>query len=146
DDGFLRGFWYPALRSSEIRGRDLRPAMLLSMPLTLGRTEAGKPFAVRDACPHRGYPFSDGNFDGNLLECCYHGWKFEPVSGQCREIPSLMPDSKLDVSKIYASAFPCRELDGYFWVYVPERGASADPREEAPRLPTCSDRYTITLL
>jgi phenylpropionate dioxygenase-like ring-hydroxylating dioxygenase large terminal subunit len=146
DDGLLRGFWYPALRADRVRGRKLATAMLLGVPLALGRNAEGHPFAVRDSCPHRGMPLSRGWFDGCHLECCYHGWKFEPVSGQCREIPSLTADDKLDVSKIHASAFPCGEHDGYFWVYVPERGAGIDPREEAPHLATFSDRYTITHL
>jgi phenylpropionate dioxygenase-like ring-hydroxylating dioxygenase large terminal subunit len=146
DDGLLRGFWYPALRAEGVRGRTLRTAMLLGIPLVLGRDAEGRPFAVRDSCPHRGMPLSRGWFDGRHLDCSYHGWKFEPVSGQCREIPSLISGDKLDVSKIYATAFPCREQDGYFWVYMPERGASSQPREEAPRLPTFSDRYTSTHL
>ncbi|HYA96373.1 MAG TPA: Rieske 2Fe-2S domain-containing protein [Terriglobales bacterium] len=146
DDGLLRGFWYPALRGERVRGRALETSLLLGIPLVLGRDAEARPFAVRDSCPHRGMPLSKGWFDGCHLECSYHGWKFEAVSGQCREIPSLTSEDKLDVSKIYASAFPCREHDGYFWVYIPERGASAEPREEAPRLPTFSDRYTATHL
>ena len=146
DDGLLRGFWYPALRADRVHGRRLKTAMLLGVPLVLGRDAAGRAFAVRDSCPHRGMPLSRGWFDGRHLECSYHGWKFEPVSGHCREIPSLVPDDKLDVSKIYATAFPCRQQDGYFWAYMPERGASTEPREPVPRLPTFSDRYTSTHL
>ncbi len=146
DDGILRGFWYPALRAERVCGRTLKTAMLLGIPLVLGRDAESRPFAVRDSCPHRGMPLSRGWFDGRHLECSYHGWKFEPVSGQCREIPSLVANDKLDVSKIYATAFPCREQDGYFWVYLPERGASSQPREEAPRLPIFSDRYASTHL
>jgi phenylpropionate dioxygenase-like ring-hydroxylating dioxygenase large terminal subunit len=147
DDGFLRGFWYPALRSSQIRGNDLREAMLLDVPLVTGRTAAGQPFAMRDACPHRGMPFSDGSLDGALLECCYHGWKFEPVSGQCREIPSLMPDSKVKPEKIHAKAFTAEEHDGYLWVYIPDPDATpAETAPPAPRLPVFSPRYKLTHL
>jgi len=146
DDGFMRGFWYPALRSAEVRGRDLREAMLLGIPLVVGRTAAGQAFAMRDACPHRGIPFSDGNFDGDLLECCYHGWKFEPVSGQCREIPSLMPDSKVKPEKVYAKAFPAEEHDGYLWVYIPDPEAREETVPPAPRLPIFSEQYKITHL
>ena len=146
DDGLLRGFWYPALRAEHVHGRTLETAMLLGVPLVLGRDANGRPFAVRDSCPHRGMPLSRGWFDGHHLECSYHGWKFEPVGGQCRDIPSLMPGDQLDVNKIYATAFPCREHDGYFWVYVPERGAGGEPCEEAPHLPTFSERYTLTHL
>jgi phenylpropionate dioxygenase-like ring-hydroxylating dioxygenase large terminal subunit len=142
----LRGFWYPALPSDAVRGRKLSTAMLLGIPLVLGRDAERRPFAVRNSCPHRGMPLSYGWFDGQQLECCYHGWKFEPISGQCVEIPSLTPDATLDPRRIYATAFPCREQDGYFWVYVPERGSGEEPVEEPPRLPVFSDKYTFTYL
>ncbi len=36
DAGFLWDFWYPAVRSAEIRGHKLVTAMLLEVPLVLG--------------------------------------------------------------------------------------------------------------
>src|SRR5713101_2179257 len=54
DAGFLWDFWYPAARSTAIRGQKLVKAMLLEVPLVLGRTSEGKVFAMRDSCPHRG--------------------------------------------------------------------------------------------
>ena len=74
DAGFLWDFWYPAMRSDEIYGKNLAKAMLLEVPLVLGRTGDGKAFAMRDACPHRGIPLSYGHFDGKNLQCSYHGW------------------------------------------------------------------------
>ncbi|MGA7638504.1 MAG: Rieske 2Fe-2S domain-containing protein, partial [Candidatus Acidiferrales bacterium] len=47
----LWGFWYPALRSEQVRHHRLVRAMLLDAPLVLGRDAAGKPFALRDVCP-----------------------------------------------------------------------------------------------
>lgn len=123
DSVMLFDFWYPALRSRGIAGRRLSKAMLLGIPLVLGRTSSGRLFAMRDSCPHRGIPLSCGFFDGRQLECCYHGWKFDAVSGQCTEIPSLTADSKVKVERIFAGSFPCEEKDGYAWVYVPTPGA-----------------------
>ncbi|MFZ0313601.1 MAG: Rieske 2Fe-2S domain-containing protein [Candidatus Korobacteraceae bacterium] len=114
--------WYPAMRASEISGRQMAKAMLLGIPLVLGRTAGGSYFAMRDSCPHRGIPLSYGWFDGQQVTCKYHGWAFEPLSGQCREIPSLTPHDSLDPCKIYATAFPCEERDGHLWVYVPQSG------------------------
>jgi nitrite reductase/ring-hydroxylating ferredoxin subunit len=91
----LWGFWYPALPSEQVRGRRLRRAMLLEVPLVIGRDTAGKPFALRDVCPHRAFPLSFGQFDGASVECAYHGWQFDAHTGQCRHIPSLTADSKL---------------------------------------------------
>src|SRR5206468_3310014 len=47
-------------------------AMLLEVPLVLGRTSEGKVFAMRDSCPHRGIPLSYGRLDGKVVACCYH--------------------------------------------------------------------------
>jgi phenylpropionate dioxygenase-like ring-hydroxylating dioxygenase large terminal subunit len=173
DAGFLWDFWYPAARSAEIRGRGLLKAMLLEVPLVLGRTDDGRAFAMRDACPHRGIPLSYGRFDGRNVECSYHGWKFDGCSGQCVEIPSLTSQDKLKVERIFAGHYPCEEHDGYLWVYMGEssrniaeaaRGAlraaeNRPPRKAAattdknavglpalPKLATCSERYKSTHL
>lgn len=139
--------WYPALRSSKIAGKHMATAMLLGIPLVLGRTSAGRYFAMRDTCPHRGIPLSYGWFDGQQVTCKYHGWSFEAVSGQCREIPSLTSGDSLDPSRIYATAFPCEERDGHVWVYVPQPGRGKlrmdDPAKlpPVPEVPKFSDRY-----
>jgi len=145
--GFLWDFWYPAARSSEIRGRNLAKAMLLEVPLVLGRTDDGKSFAMRDACPHRGIPLSYGRFDGKSVECSYHGWKFDGCSGQCVEIPSLTSQDKLKVERIFAGHYPCVENDGYVWVYMFAPGALASNSvPAAPKLATFSERYKNTHL
>ncbi len=111
DAGFLWDFWYPAARSMEIRGQKLVTAMLLEVPLVLGRTSEGKAFAMRDSCPHRGIPLSYGRLDGKVVECCYHGWRFDACSGQCVEVPSLSSQDKLKVERIFAGHYPCEERE-----------------------------------
>ena len=144
------GDWYPALRSRELRVGKMRTAMLLGIPLVLGRRKDGRFFAMRDLCPHRGIPLSAGWFDGDHVQCKYHGWKFDPCSGQCAEIPSLTSHDSLEPSKIYAGAYPCEERDGYAWVYVPDAGAGrssylsaegASALPPVPDLPKFSDKY-----
>jgi phenylpropionate dioxygenase-like ring-hydroxylating dioxygenase large terminal subunit len=147
DAGFLWDFWYPAARSLQIRGRGLVKAMLLEVPLVLGRTDAGAAFALQDACPHRGIPLSYGRFDGKSLECSYHGWKFDGCSGQCVEIPSLTSQDKLKVERIFAGHYPCQEHDGYVWVYMSRAlPRSTDTVSGAPQLATFSERYKSTHL
>src|SRR5271168_3010923 len=134
------GFWYPALRSSQVHGRRLFRAMLLDVPLVLGRDAQHKPFALRDVCPHRAFPLSFGQFDGTSVECAYHGWQFDAHTGQCRSIPSLTPDSKLKCERIYAGAFPCEERDGQIWVFManPEGRAAETTPPPPPELPKFS--------
>ena len=153
DQGMLWDFWYPALRSTEVRGSTLAKAMLLEVPLVVGRDAQGRAFAMRDSCPHRGIPLSCGHFDGKNLECSYHGWKFDACTGQCVEIPSLTEADKLRVDRIYAGHFPCAERDGYIWVYMTDpQGRSAriaaaeSDAPPVPELPLFSKRFRITHL
>lgn len=127
--------WYPAMRSDRLPRGQTATAMLLGIPLLLGRTMDDKLFAMRDSCPHRGIPLSYGSFDASGVTCKYHGWKFDPVSGQCREIPSLTPEDTLDCTRVYATAFPCEERDGYAWVYVPGPGSGRLRPEDLDTLP-----------
>src|SRR5205807_8338554 len=147
DAGFLWDFWYPALRSEEIRRTKLATAMLLEVPLVLGRTSDGRAFAMRDACPHRGIPLSYGRFDGKVLECSYHGWRFDACSARCVEIPSLTSQDKLKVERIFAGHYPCEERDGYVWVYMNAAGTRLpETMPAAPSLPVFSKKYKITHL
>jgi phenylpropionate dioxygenase-like ring-hydroxylating dioxygenase large terminal subunit len=147
DLGFLWDFWYPAVRSNQIAGKRLATAMLLEVPLVLGRTNQGVAFAMRDSCPHRGIPLSYGHFDGQNVECSYHGWKFDACSGRCLEIPSLTSQDKLKVDRIFAGHYPCEEHDGYIWVYMSAPGIRAQETvPAAPKLATFSSKYKITHL
>ena len=139
DTSLIYNDWYPAMRSGALRGRKMATAMLLGIPLVLGRKEDGSIFAMRDSCPHRGIPLSCGWFDGSAVTCKYHGWVFEPESGQCMEIPSLTSQDTYP-RRIYATAFPCQERDGYAWVYVPKPGSGRvrmEAREPCHRYRNC---------
>ncbi len=149
----LYDFWYRALPSDQIKKNELRKTTLLEIPLIVGRDHAGKAFALRDACPHRGMPLSCGWFDGQQLECNYHGWKFDAHSGQCQLIPSLTSDQKLRVDRIYAGSYASEERDGFIWVYVPEpppSGAGSAKAEtpgiSVPEIEKFSDSYSTAYL
>ncbi|HEX3370942.1 MAG TPA: Rieske 2Fe-2S domain-containing protein [Candidatus Acidoferrales bacterium] len=132
DSLMLTGFWYRALPSDRVHRNQLHQAMLLEIPLVLGRDRAGRPFALRDACPHRGMPLHCGNFDGENVECSYHGWQFDAHNGQCQLIPSLTADQNLKVDRIYAGSYSCEEQDGFVWVYIPGSGPCSDGRLARP--------------
>jgi len=153
DSLMLYGFWYRALPGGEVSPKGLQKAMLLETPLVVGRDRQGKPFALRDACPHRGMPLSCGRFDGQQLECSYHGWTFAAHTGQCQLIPSLTSDQELKVDRIYAGSYPCAENDGYVWVFIPEPPPSGagftratEPSSAVPRVPTFGEKYKIAHL
>ncbi|HEX9198694.1 MAG TPA: Rieske 2Fe-2S domain-containing protein [Acidobacteriaceae bacterium] len=139
----IYGDWYPAMRADELRAGKTTTALLLGHPLLLGRKSDGRIFAMRDLCPHRGIPLSAGWFDGETVTCKYHGWEFEPCSGQCKLIPSLTDADSLDATKIFAAAYACEERDGHAWVYMPEPGAGrmGETLPPIPEVPVFSGNY-----
>jgi phenylpropionate dioxygenase-like ring-hydroxylating dioxygenase large terminal subunit len=153
DSLMLRGFWYRALPGDHVHRNQMVIAMLLETPLVIGRDLQGRPFALLDACPHRGMPLYCGHFDGGQVECSYHGWKFDAHSGQCTLIPSLTADQKLKIDRIYAGSFACEEHDGFIWAYIPEPGPPGagttrrtEVSEAAPRISTFSEKYKLAYL
>jgi phenylpropionate dioxygenase-like ring-hydroxylating dioxygenase large terminal subunit len=153
DSLMLTGFWYRALPADSVHRNQLQQATLLETPLVVGRDLQGKVFALRDACPHRGMPLHCGKFDGENVECSYHGWTFDAHNGQCQLIPSLTADQRLKVDRIYAGSYPCEEQDGFVWVYIPDPGpqsAGFSMREEAPDpaplIEKFSDQYKLAYL
>ncbi|MGD0732913.1 MAG: Rieske 2Fe-2S domain-containing protein [Terracidiphilus sp.] len=147
---FVYDDWYPALRSEKLRSGKLATAMLLDIPLVLGRNADGRVFALRDSCPHRGIPLSVGQFDGRHVTCKYHGWQFEPCSGQCAVIPSLTSRDRLDATRIFATAFPCEDRDGHAWVFIPSPGtgrkSESAERRPVPELAKFGPRYRTAAL
>lgn len=51
--------------------------------LAMGRVASGDPFAIDDACPHEGYPLSQGEVIDCALTCIWHNFKFDVRSGRC---------------------------------------------------------------
>jgi nitrite reductase/ring-hydroxylating ferredoxin subunit len=44
---------------------------------------AGEVHAFDNACPHEGNPLVEGEVLGDVLECAYHGWRFDLGTGAC---------------------------------------------------------------
>lgn len=51
-------------------------------PIALFRTAGDKVFALRDRCPHKGGPLSQGIVSGEAVACPLHGWNIGLDSGQ----------------------------------------------------------------
>jgi phenylpropionate dioxygenase-like ring-hydroxylating dioxygenase large terminal subunit len=136
---FVRDIWYYALPASQLVAGQTFAKTLLGEPIVFGRTQAGKAFALRDICPHRAVPLSCGRFDGEQIECCYHGWRFDPA-GQCTLIPALPLDDKIDLERYQVRNYPVRELQGNIWIYMASAERAAQPpTSEPPSVPGFED-------
>src|SRR5438105_12177220 len=83
----LREAWYYAAPGRGLGRGKLLARVMLGEAIVIGRDSDDAVFALRDPCPHRGMPLSEGRFDGREIECCYHGWRFD-TAGACTAIPS----------------------------------------------------------
>jgi phenylpropionate dioxygenase-like ring-hydroxylating dioxygenase large terminal subunit len=115
---FLRNLWYYAMHGSQLKSGKLVQKEILGEKVVFGRSRSGKPFALRDNCPHRGIPLSEGRFDGEMIECCYHGWQFD-CSGVCQKIPALA-EPMANLSRIRAQSYRCEEVHGTVWIFMPD--------------------------
>lgn len=39
-------------------------------------------YAIDNSCPHAGGPLGEGKLCGTVVECPWHGWKFDILTGQ----------------------------------------------------------------
>ena len=130
----LPRFWYVACMSSQLKGSRPLGRTVLGTPMALVRDGAGRVGAVLDRCPHRNVPLSIGKVAGGLLQCAYHGWRFD-TSGTCREVPGLCGEPAERRARAVA-AFPARERDGFVWVW-PDSGS--EPADEPFTFPAAGD-------
>jgi phenylpropionate dioxygenase-like ring-hydroxylating dioxygenase large terminal subunit len=132
---FLKNLWYLAFHSSVLKKDKLMSKEILGEKILFGRDSKGKAFALRDNCPHRGVPLSEGWFENDTIQCCYHGWQFS-TQGVCTNIPAIAPGSTIDFSKIRVFQYPLQEISDSIWIYIPEKKLHQNvvPKVEVPNL------------
>ena len=81
---FLRNYWYVAALDEEVRDRPLGRTFL-GEPVVLFRTADGRS-CLRRPLRHRHLPLSMGKIVDDVLQCHYHGLRFDG-SGKCVRVP-----------------------------------------------------------
>ncbi len=80
--------WHKIIPLAQIPPLGARVVKLPDAPrIALFRTADDQVFALRDACPHKGGPLSQGIVHGTTVTCPLHNWKIDLTSGQ-----ALAPD------------------------------------------------------
>ncbi len=108
----IRDCWYVAALAHEV-SREVISKRLLGVEVALYRTLAGKAVAVRNRCPHRSFPLSQGKLEGDVLVCGYHGMAFN-ASGHCVRMPALpIVPTHADVR-----SYPVVEKGPLVWIWL----------------------------
>lgn len=108
--------WFPVARTQDLAAGPAQ-ATLLGRELVVYAGPAG--VTVADGwCPHRGMKLSMGAMVGGELECPYHGWRFEAVTGRCVAVPSL--PAHLPPTRVCLKTYPVRIAYGMVWSCLEE--------------------------
>ena len=73
--------WIEVGTVESIPERGARVVRVGNLDIALFRTGSGQIFAVRDRCPHRGGPLSQGIVHGERVTCPLHDWVIDLRSG-----------------------------------------------------------------
>ena len=49
----------------------------------------GKIYALGNTCPHAGGPLGEGTLAGGVVECPWHGWRYDVRTGENLENPEI---------------------------------------------------------
>ena len=73
--------WFDVGPLAGLPERGARVVRVAGVDIAVFRTGAGAVFALRDRCPHRGGPLSQGIVHGERVTCPLHDWVIDLKSG-----------------------------------------------------------------
>ena len=68
----------------------LHKVMVGADPVVLANID-GSVYAILDRCTHEELPLSDGEIEGDIIVCPYHGARYDVTSGAARGLPAIKP-------------------------------------------------------
>lgn len=104
--------WIEVVELTQIPVLGSRVIKTREMDIAVFRGSDDQVYAIRDACPHKNGPLSQGIMHGTSVTCPLHDWKIDLNSGE-----ALGPDEGC------ANVFPVRVEDGL--VYLQLKSAEA---------------------
>ncbi|RAY16259.1 (2Fe-2S)-binding protein [Actinomadura craniellae] len=127
--------WFAVSRSDELEPGQVRPIHYFGKDLALYRTADGEARVVDAYCPHLGANLAHGGVvAGPLLECPFHAWRFDGVTGRCLEVP--YSDAAIS-EQARIRAYPVHEQYGLIFAWHHLGGAA--PFIEFPQMPEFDD-------
>ncbi len=65
-------------------------------PVFVSRSEGGEVCAIASTCAHRGGPLNEGERDGDVVTCPWHGSQFDLCSGEVLRRPAGEPQQRFE--------------------------------------------------
>ena len=76
-----------AANLSEIPAGSIREVQVGGQAVALADV-GGALYAVDNTCLHRGGPIGEGQLEGKVVTCPWHGWQFDVTSGKAVQNPN----------------------------------------------------------
>lgn len=117
---FVRDLWYAAGWSDSV-GREMLPRTIIGDHIVLFRTSKNELIALSDTCPHRFAPLHRGRVVDDMIECGYHGLRFDRT-GSCVFNPH---GNGATPRAACLRRYPVVEQNGLIWLWMGDE-AKAD--------------------
>ncbi len=75
-------------KTEEIPAGTIREFQVNGTTLAIANVD-GKFYAINNTCLHRGGPLGQGELEGNVVTCPWHGWQYDVTSGKVAVNPSV---------------------------------------------------------
>lgn len=115
---YLKNMWYVAAWDYEVT-HALMAREILEKQILLYRKTDGQAVAISDVCPHRYAPLHKGKLFGDVVECPYHGLRFNSA-GACVHNPHPHGNGPIPRNANVRS-YPTLEKYGAIWIWMGER-------------------------
>jgi nitrite reductase (NADH) small subunit len=77
-----------AAKTDELPAGSVREFQVEGTTLAIANVD-GKFFAINNTCLHRGGPLGEGELQGKVLTCPWHGWQYDVTNGKLLMNPAV---------------------------------------------------------
>jgi 3-phenylpropionate/trans-cinnamate dioxygenase ferredoxin component len=98
----------PVAQAVDLDAAALKRVEVNGIPICLARLADGQVFAISDTCSHEEVELSDGEIDGDDVECPAHGSRFNVRTGEVSGLPAEEP----------VETYPVTIEDGQIYVEI----------------------------
>lgn len=84
------------LEEAELQAGGIRAVDVDGIHVLVSRSQDGGVCAIANACTHMGGPLDEGERDGNVVTCPWHGSRFDLCSGEVLHGPAREPQRRFE--------------------------------------------------
>ena len=99
----------PVLADAELQEGQMRRADARGVPVLMVRRE-GAVCALAHTCSHMGGPLSEGKLDGDIVQCPWHGSRFNVRDGSVVDGPATFPQPRFE-TRVREGQIEVRSVD-----------------------------------